>query len=168
MREKLISKTYLRDVNKYKLEIYYDNEDYYLSVKKILSIEKPFILENGLCIINNNYYIVEVLPKHENYAMRVYFNEKRERLEYYFDISLKNGLDEKSKIPYYDDLYIDVTVTRENIKVLDEDELQEAFSMGKINKLQYDLANKTKDNLLQSIKNKNNKYMNLDLERYLK
>lgn len=168
MREKLISKTYLRDVNKYKLEIYYDNEDYYLSVKKILSIEKPFILESGLCIINNNYYIVEVLPKHENYAMRVYFNEKRERLEYYFDISLKNGLDEKSKIPYYDDLYIDVTVTRENIKVLDEDELQEAFSMGKINKLQYDLANKTKDNLLQSIKNKNNKYMNLDLERYLK
>lgn len=168
MREKLISKTYLRDVNKYKLEIYYDNEDYYLSVKKILSIEKPFILENGLCIINNNYYIVEVLPKHENYAMRVYFNEKRERLEYYFDISLKNGLDEKSKIPYYDDLYIDVTVTRENIKVLDEDELQEAFSMGKINKLQYDLANKTKDNLLQSINNKNNKYMNLDLERYLK
>lgn len=78
MREKLISKTYLRDVNKYKLEIYYDKEDYYLSIKKILNIEKPFILENGLRLIDNNYYIVEVLPKNENYAMRVYFNEKKD------------------------------------------------------------------------------------------
>ena len=71
MRKKLISKTYLRDVSKYKLDIYYDNDDYYLSVKKILKTMSPFILENGLCLIYNNYYIVEVLPKFENYAMRV-------------------------------------------------------------------------------------------------
>lgn len=168
MRKKLISKTYLRDVNKYKLEIYYDKEDYYLSIKKILNIEKPFILENGLCLIDNNYYIVEVLPKNENYSMRVYFNEKKERLEYYFDISLKNGLDEETRIPYYDDLYTDITVVQENIEVLDEEELEEALNMGKIIKAEYNLANETRDKLLQSIKNKNNKYMNLDLERYLK
>lgn len=168
MREKLISKTYLRDVNKYKLEIYYDKEDYYLSIKKILNIEKPFILENGLCLIDNNYYIVEVLPKNENYAMRVYFNEKKERLEYYFDISLKNGLDEETRIPYYDDLYTDITVVQKNIEVLDEEELEEALNMGKISKEEYNLANETRDKLLKSIKNKNNKYMNLDLERYLR
>ena len=133
MRKKLISKTYLRGVNKYKLEIYYDKEDYYLSVKKILDIEKPFILENGLCLIDNNYYIVEVLPKYENYAMRIFFDENKQRIEYYFDISLKNGLDEKTKIPYYDDLYIDIAFNKRNIKVLDEEELKEAFNGGKIN-----------------------------------
>lgn len=168
MREKLISKTYLRDVNRYKLEIYYDKEDYYLSIKKILNIEKPFILENGLCLIDNNYYIVEVLPKNENYAMRVYFNEKKERLEYYFDISLQNGLDEETRIPYYDDLYIDITVVQKNIEVLDEEELEKALNMGKISKAEYNIANETRDKLIQSIKNKNNKYMNLDLERYLR
>lgn len=168
MREKLISKTYLRDVNRYKLEIYYDKEDYYLSIKKILNIEKPFILENGLCLIDNNYYIVEVLPKNENYAMRVYFNEKKERLEYYFDISLQNGLDEETRIPYYDDLYTDITVVQKNIEVLDEEELEEALNMGKISKAEYNIANETRDKLIQSIKNKNNKYMNLDLERYLR
>lgn len=168
MREKLISKTYLRDVNKYKLEIYYDKEDYYLSIKKILNIKKPFILENGLCLIDNNYYIVEVLPKNENYAMRVYFNEKKERLEYYFDISLKNGLDEETRIPYYDDLYTDITVVQKNIEVLDEEELEEALNMGKISKAEYNIANETRDKLIQSIKNKNNKYMNLNLERYLR
>lgn len=167
MREKLISKTYLRDVNRYKLEIYYDKKDYYLSVKKILNIEKPFILENGLCLIDNNYYIVEVLPKYENYAMRVYFNEKKERLEYYFDISLKNGLDEESKIPYYDDLYLDITVTKANIEILDENELKEALNLGKIDEKEYNLANETKNKLLTSIKNKDNQYMNLELERYL-
>ena len=168
MREKLISKTYLRDVNRYKLEIYYDKEDYYLSIKKILNIEKPFILENGLCLIDNNYYIVEVLPKNENYAMRVYFNEKKERLEYYFDISLKNGLDEETRIPYYDDLYTDITVVQKNIEVLDEEELEEALNMGKISKAEYNIANETRDKLIQSIKNKNNKYMNLNLESYLR
>lgn len=168
MREKLISKTYLRDVNRYKLEIYYDKEDYYLSIKKILNIEKPFILENGLCLIDNNYYIVEVLPKNENYAMRVYFNEKKERLEYYFDISLQNGLDEETRIPYYDDLYTDITVVQKNIEVLDEEELEEALNMGKISKAEYNIANETRDKLIQSIKNKNNKYMNLNLERYLR
>ena len=168
MREKLISKTYLRDVNRYKLEIYYDKEDYYLSIKKILNIEKPFILENGLCLIDNNYYIVEVLPKNENYAMRVYFNEKKERLEYYFDISLKNGLDEETRIPYYDDLYTDITVVQKNIEVLDEEELEEALNMGKISKAEYNIANETRDKLIQSIKNKNNKYMNLNLDRYLR
>ena len=167
MRKKLISKTYLRDVDSYKLEIYYDNEDYYLSVKEINSIKEPFIVLNGLCLINNGYYIVEVLPKKENYTMRVFFNENRERLEYYFDISLQNGLDEESKIPYYDDLYTDITVKKDKIEVLDEDELKEALEEQRISRDEYDLANKTRDKLLQSIRNKDNKYMNLNLENYL-
>ena len=169
MRKKLISKTYLRGVNKYELKIYFDIEDCYISVKKILDIDKPFILENGLCIIDKNYYIVEVLPKKENYAMRVYFNEKKERLEYYFDISLGNGIDEESKIPYYDDLYTDIAMgaKEEKVKVLDEDELQEALDMNKISLEQFDLANQTRDLLLKEVHNKTNLYMNMDIENYL-
>lgn len=100
--------------------------------------------------------------------MRVYFNEKKERLEYYFDISLKNGLDEDSKIPYYEDLFIDIVVKNNEIEVLDEGELQEAFDIKEISKDEFILANKTKDLLIDSIKKKNNKYMNLNLESYLK
>ena len=57
MRKKLISKTYLKDVSKYKLEIYFNQDDYYLSVKKIIEIKEPFILPTGLCFIDNGYYI---------------------------------------------------------------------------------------------------------------
>lgn len=168
MRRKLISKTYLKDVNKYELRIYFDKEDCYISVKKIIDIEKPFILGLGVCLINDGYYIVEVIPKKENYAMRVFLNSKKEILEYYFDISLGNGLDNESNIPYYDDLYLDVTVNKDGkIKVLDEDELIEALSRNEITKDEFELANGTKDLLLDSIKKKQNKYMKLDLERYL-
>ncbi len=168
MNRKLISKTYLKDVNKYELNFYFDKEEYYLAIKKFIDVEKPFILERGLCLIDNGYYIVEAIPKKENYTMRVYFNEKKERIEYYFDITLKNGLDEESNIPYYDDLYLDITIDREGkINVLDEDELLDALNKKEISKEEFNLANRTKDLLLDSIKNKNNKYMNLDLEKYL-
>ena len=107
------------------------------------------------------------MPKNEFYVMRVYFNEKKERLAYYFDVSKGNEIDEESKIPYYDDLYIDVTMDNNNIKVLDEDELQFALETKKITKEEYNLANKIKDKLLNEIKNNTNKYINLDLEKYL-
>ncbi len=168
MRKKLISKTYLRDVNEYELMIYFDKEDYYISVKKIIDIKKPFILSNGLCVMDKGYYVVETIPKKENYAMRVFFNEKKERLEYYFDISLENGLDNETNIPYYDDLYTDITVTDGKIEILDEDELKEALDNKKISKEEFILANKTRDILLDSIKQNTNKYMKIDLESYLK
>ena len=91
---------------------------------------KPCILPTAECLIDNGYYIVEVIPKNENYAMRVFFNEKKERLMYYFDITLGNGLDLDTLIPYYNDLYLDIIVVNKKIKILDENELQEALSMG--------------------------------------
>lgn len=98
--------------------------------------------------------------------MRVFFNEKKERLLYYFDITRSNGVDEKTKIPYYDDLYLDVTFANGEIRVLDEDELQEALDRNLISKDDFVLANKTKDLLVESINKKENKYINLDLESY--
>lgn len=167
MRKKLISKTYLRGVNKYELKIYFNLEDCYISVKKIIDIKEPFILSNGLCIIDNNYYIMEVIPKNENYAMRVFFNNKKEILEYYFDVSLENGVDKEAGIPYYDDLFIDVTKTKDKVEVLDEDELKEALDNNEISITDFELANKIRDILLEQINNGNNRYMNMNLEQYL-
>ena len=53
-------------------------------------------------------------------------------------------------------------------EILDEDELQEALDNKEITKEQFDLANKTKDELIKTIKNKTNKFMNLDIKKYLK
>lgn len=166
-RRKLISKTFLRDVDYYNLNIYLDNDDYYLCVKKIISMKNPYILETNQCLMDNGYYIVEVIPREENYTMRIFFNDKKQRLLYYFDITSKNGLDDETRIPYYDDLYLDVVIENGKIEILDEDELQEALNQNLISNEQFYLAYRTKDFLIQSINLRNNKYINLNIEEYL-
>ena len=166
MRKKLLSKTYLRDVSEYIIEFSFTNKDYYLSKKKIIKTE-PFILSNGLKVIDNGYYIVEILPKKENYAIRVYLDEEKNILEYYIDITNGCGIDTDSKVPYYDDLYLDITVTNNDIEILDEDELENAYQNKDIDVDTYNIAIDTKNQLLEEIKNKNNKYLNMDIKELL-
>lgn len=170
MRKKLVSKTYLKDIKKYDMHLYLGEDDYYLCIKNIIEVEKNFITRNGTCLIDNGYYIAEIVPKEENYSMRIFFDKEKKRVAYYFDISLGNGIDEETKIPYYDDLFLDVVANGngENIAVLDEGELKEALDNNVITKEDFELANKVKDKLIKEIEEKTNKYMALDIEILLK
>ncbi len=169
MRKKLVSKTYLRDVESYNLTFFCDSEkDYYVVTKKIIKTKEPFILSNGVKVIDDGYYIIEITPKSENYNVRVYLNEKKEIVEHYIDISLVNGLDDDAKIPFYSDLYTDITITNGEVEVLDLDELEAALKEEKISKEDYLLAEKTKEKLLFEIETKTNKYVNLKLDEYLR
>ena len=85
MRKRLLSKTYLRDVSEYIIEFLFTNDDYFLVKKKIIKTD-PFILSNGLKVIDNNYYIIEILPKNENYAIRAYLDSDKNLIEYYIKV----------------------------------------------------------------------------------
>lgn len=169
MKRKIISSTYLRDVDKYQIKIYLDFDDYYLSIKKLIKVREKFIIKNNICVMDDNYYVVEVVPKHENYAMRIFYDDNKNPLEYYFDICKNNGLLEDIKIPFYDDLYLDVTYlcSNKSINILDEDELLEGFSNCDITKDELDMIYNIKDKLVYEISNKINKYMNIDYSKYL-
>ena len=105
MRKRLLSKTYLRGVSEYILILDFTKKDYYLVKKKIIKAI-PSVLSNGLKVVDNGYYILEILPKDENYAIRVYFDNNKNIIEYYIDITNGCGIEEESKVPYYDDLYL--------------------------------------------------------------
>lgn len=167
MKTKVITNTYLRDVEKYQIKLFLDEDDYYISVKKLIDVREKFIIANGLCVMDNGYYIFEVIPKNENYAMRLFFNEKKEPLEYYFDICKNNRLDSVSKVPCYDDLYLDITYLDGHINILDEKELLEAYKYGDITQEDYELVYRVRDMLLEEIENKSNKLMNIDYMKYL-
>lgn len=166
MRKKLLSKTYLRDVSEYIMEFSFTHNDYFLVKKKIIKAD-PFILSNGLKVIDNNYYIIEILPKNENYVIRAYLDSDKNLIEYYIDITNGCGVDEISKIPYYDDLYLDITITNNNVEILDEDELENAYQNKLIDEDTYNMAVNTKNNLLKEIKHNSNKYLNLDMKELL-
>jgi len=167
MRKKFVSKTYLRDVNKHIFYFYYDStSDYYVSIKKIIECT-PFIITSGLKLIDNGYYIIEITPLHENYNIRIYLDKEKNILQYYIDISSENGLDKDSKIPYYTDLYTDITITNGVIEVLDIDELISAHQNKQITEETFNLAEKTKEKLITEIQSGCNKYLNIDVKKYL-
>ena len=166
MKTKVITNTYLRDVCKHQIKLFYE-DDYYVSVKKLIDVREKFIITGGLCVMDNGYYIFEVIPKNDNYAMRLFLNEKKEALEYYFDICKNNRVDSVSNVPCYDDLYLDITYLDGTINILDEDELISAYEMGDISKDDYDLVYKMRDRLLEEIDSKTNELMNIDYMQYL-
>ena len=169
MRQKLLTKTYLRDVYSYDLKLFVDQQkDFYLVVKKFLKLKEPFVISSGITLIDENYYLVEITPKNENYNLRVYLDDKKQILQYYIDISLGNHFDDVLKVPYYDDLYLDITITYGKVAILDEDELEEALELKLISKKDFDLAIDVKNKLLKEIETGTNKYINMKLDEYLR
>lgn len=61
----------------------------------------------------------------------------------------------------------DITITNNNVEVLDEEELENAYKNGFIDSSAYNIAIETKDKLLDEIKNHSNKYLNLDVKDLL-
>lgn len=167
MKRKLITQTYLRDVSKYQVMLYMDEDDCYIGVKKLIKVDKKFIIHDDICVMDDGYYVLEVVPKDENYAMRLFLDSNKRPLEYYFDICKDNEVDSVSLSPCYNDLYLDITVMNGMVNILDVDELNEALSNGDISNEDYELVIKVKDKLLLEIENNSNKFMNRDYSRYL-
>lgn len=167
MKTKIISKTYLRDIEKYELKVYLDLDDYYISVKKLIECREKYIIDDNVVVMDDGYYVFEVIPKDKDYAMRLFIDKDKQPLEYYFDICRNARLDSKYNIPMYDDLYLDVTSLFGKINVLDEDELLEAYNMGELTKKELDGIYATKDRLIEEIQNGTNPCMQIDYLRYL-
>ena len=168
MKKKLLSNTYLNEAEKYQIKFFLDEEDKYVVVKKLIKLSKPFIIKNNVIAMDNGYYVIEIVPKNKNYALRIFLNDRKELVEYYFDIIKESGLDKETKVPYFIDLYLDIIIDKENtINVLDEDELNYALKTNDITESDYKLVLNVKENLLKEIKEQSNDLLNLDYMKYL-
>ena len=167
MKKKYLTKTYLREAVKYNCKLFLDEEDCYVSLKKLIHLTDPFIISNGVVAMDDGYYILEIVPKKGHQALRIFLNDKKEIVEYYFDIIKESGLTEE-KVPYFMDYYLDVTVQKNgDIHILDEDELLNALKEEDITKKEYNLVIREKEKLLEEIKNHTNTLLNKDISRYL-
>lgn len=169
VKRKYIISTYLREVQEYEYNLIEDKKNNcYISRKKIISIKSPFCTENSGCLINKMYSIIEIVPLDENYCIRLFIDKNKKIILYYFDITLKNGFDINLNSPYYEDLFIDVIFKDNKVSVLDENELKEALEEKIITTEEFNLAQKVKNQLIESLKSNTNKYMKIDFNQYLK
>lgn len=169
MRKKLTTKTHTRDVIEFDTQMF-DEKDIgcFVVVKKIKKTSKPFITSKGERLVDDGYMLIEITPKNSNYNVRVFFDEERNILQRYIDICKSTGFDTEANAPYYDDLFLDIIIGRTgDVRVLDEDELEEALSSGVITKDEFDFAVGLKDKLLEEIAKKSNRFIELNTEKYM-
>ena len=138
-----------------------------IALIKFNKMFKPFVLNNiNLCIANDKYKWLEFYDYNEKYKLTAMYDEKNEIVEWYFDVARKIG--KENGLPYEDDLYLDVVVTKEGkILLLDEDELKEAYNRLEVSKKDYDMAYKKANDLIDKLDNNisnlqifTNKYLN--------
>ena len=164
-KTKFTTNTYMKEAIKYEIVII--NEiDYFITIKKYLEMTNNFTINNKT-LIDKNYYVVEITPLNEKYNIRFYVDDKNNIVDFYIDITYENGV--KYKIPYYVDLYLDIVhyPDTDEIKFYDEDELMDALNKKLISKKDYDITYKVGNKLLTEVKNKTNKYMNIDIIKYI-
>ena len=168
-RKKYTTNTYMREAIMYDIFVF-SEEDYFITIKKYNKVSSDFCINfdnRDVTYITNGHYVVEITPLNENYNIRYYLDKNKKIIDYYIDITYKNGIE--NKVPYYVDLYLDIIhyPFDDRVEFIDEDELEEALNNKIISKNDYNLAYKVGNKLLKEIKNKENKYLNIDIYKYM-
>ena len=169
MRQKFIDQVYMREVTDKVWHLEY-NEDMrcYIALKYIKEISKPL---NALCNgkkyigLDKGYSILEYVPLDRRYNCRIFFDTLNRPLCFYFDINKASGIE--NDIPWYDDLYLDVTmecplITEIGyyIRLDDEKEFKTARQEGKIDEETYNLGYSVAMDLMQELRAQNNDIVN--------
>lgn len=109
------------------------------------------------CLAGIGYKWLMYLPLSENWCITAFYNPNNELLEWYFDISKGNFLDENG-MHCIDDIFLDLVILPDGRTVtIDADELQEALDKEEITIDDYNHAYKVHDQILKS------KWNNVDL-----
>lgn len=172
-----VRKKYTREAKELDITIVKLEElDAYVTLKEFREVTEPYYMYiNGELVkkIDKNFTLLEYTPLNENYNVRAHIDDKLNILEYYFDIT--DGNEVEDEVQYYDDLYLDVVFYQEcatksstYINLEDRNDLSSALKNGAIDQEKYDFAFKVADSLMKELKSKTNKFVNRGIEDYLK
>jgi uncharacterized protein len=110
---------------------------------KMLRVREPlFVLSPGgsVRIADAGFTWLHYLRDDANHVVTLMLDSSGAIVQWYIDIVLEHGLDERG-VPYFDDLYLDVVVSPDGqFEIKDADELEAALNAGVISLAQFDLA----------------------------
>ena len=112
MRQKFIDKIYMKEVRERVWHLERDEQlNGFIALKYIKDITTPltaFCNGKKYVGLDNGFSILEYVPLDRNYNCRVFFDRENAPICFYFDIN--NGSGVENGMPWYDDLYLDVTM----------------------------------------------------------
>ena len=176
MKEKFVDEIYMREVLEKEIKIIKNEElNSYITFKKIIKTSSPcrmYINGRKVIIVDNGYTIIEYSPLDKKYNVRLFIDNNKNILLYYFDIINSSRLI-NNRI-YIEDLYLDVIVETEFsnnlgllINLVDENELIDALNNKKINNKQFDMAYNEANKLMKEIVDNKNIFINRGIKDYI-
>lgn len=161
IKKKFMSKECWKRVIKRKY-ITKDIENGKVSLLLIEKVDSPSIktYEDGtkIKIADDNFYWLQIGLKNKNYWITAMYNEYKELIQIYIDVTLKNIIDDN---PAYFDLFLDIVLIQDGkMFLLDKEELENAFYQNDITKQEYSLAKEEAEKILNQLpKRKDNLIM---------
>lgn len=108
----------------------------------IRKVTAPLVVKSQgkpLCIADDGFFWLQMGPAGTHWWLTAAFDEKRELVQYYFDITRKNCV--KGENSWFEDLMLDVVMTPGGTpEILDGDELEEALARGRATIQEYEMA----------------------------
>lgn len=115
-------------------------------------LKKPEVVdtpEGPLCIADNGYQWLEIVPEDRQFALTAMFHDDI-LFQQYIDITLRNEVYEDGNAVFYD-LILDVVVLGDGTpQIVDIEELETALSDGVITRDEYELAKLTADKIAKA------------------
>ena len=103
-------------------------------------VTEPLVLDNNLgkyTVAANGYKWLQIAVENENYWITAMFDDNNNIVQIYCDVTDGNVLGDN---PYFDDLFIDIVLYNDNVFMIDQDDLINAYREGVITTLQYNKA----------------------------
>ena len=107
---------------------------------RIEEIDEPLVVgpkDAPLTVSDRGYFWLILAPRDRYFWISAAFSPEKELLEIYIDMTAGNDFTDEEN-PCYRDLYLDLVVNPEGaVRLLDEDELEQAYSEGKVTPEEY-------------------------------
>ena len=121
-----------------------------LCLKRVKSPLVSGIFGDEMVILDDGYHWLQIAPEGANWWLSVMFDTQDRLIQYYFDVSCNHDICGEAST--FDDLFLDVVMTRDGrLRLLDQDELDEALAAGVIDREAYALAFGMAGKLLQDL-----------------
>lgn len=115
----------------------------YATLLHMVEVAEPLWVthhEQRVCIADAGYSWLQIFPEGAHYTHTTMFDAGGQPVQEYIDLVAEQGIGEDG-VPWYDDLYLDITWIPDGTPLLlDQEELEAAHVIGAITQEQYDLA----------------------------